>query len=337
MDISIIVPVFNSEEYLADCIESLLRQDVENYEIILVNDGSTDKSGEICNYYAKEYSNVILMEKENGGQSSARNLGLSIARGEYVMFVDSDDLLEPNVLQCFLSKAKEFNVDIVHAKCTVYNETAQIPSIGRVSRYVCLEESVSGMEYIRRCLNFGCYDIVPVDNFIRKSFIETIGLVFPEGVFMEDHLFTAQLFMNASSIIEIDVPFYRYRKHGGSTTTVIDDTKIHDTIHVIEMMYYYILGFFCSEYEKKDLYPLITHSMGVLIGFLEKCSLSKMRKARRQIKPEIVAIAKKYPIGIKSVNMQCRLFAISPMFERIFMKLFGFFVMLRNRVQRLDK
>lgn len=113
MFLSIIVPVYNVEEYVGECLDSLLDQDItkEDYEIICVNDGSTDKSGEIVSDYVMKHSNVVLLEKENGGVGSARNLGLDNAGGDYVWFVDSDDLVQPNVLGSMKFQTEQNNCD----------------------------------------------------------------------------------------------------------------------------------------------------------------------------------------------------------------------------------
>lgn len=98
MKISIIVPVYNVENFISTCIESILNQDYFNIELILVNDGSTDASGEICDYYSKKDKRVKVYHKENGGQSSARNLGIKMSTGDYIAFLDSDDFWIENKL-----------------------------------------------------------------------------------------------------------------------------------------------------------------------------------------------------------------------------------------------
>ncbi|WP_294555811.1 glycosyltransferase [uncultured Bacteroides sp.] len=114
--ISIIVPCYNVEQYLHKCADSILAQTYENFELILVNDGSLDKSLQICEEYAAKDSRVIVVDKKNGGQASARNAGLDIATGDYIGFIDGDDWIEPNMYEILLSKAIEFDSDIV--QCT---------------------------------------------------------------------------------------------------------------------------------------------------------------------------------------------------------------------------
>ena len=111
--LSVIVPVYNVESYLSRCVDSILVQKVDGMEIILVNDGSRDSSGTICDEYARKDSRIRVLHKENGGLSSARNAGLDICRGEYIAFVDSDDWIEPDAYEKMLKTAKELDVKLV--------------------------------------------------------------------------------------------------------------------------------------------------------------------------------------------------------------------------------
>lgn len=110
--ISIIVPVYKAEPYLKKCIDSILNQTFKDFELILVDDGSPDRCGEICDEYALKDSRIKIIHKENGGQSSARNVGLDIAQGEYIGFVDSDDWIEPDMYKKLFKVLKNDNVDM---------------------------------------------------------------------------------------------------------------------------------------------------------------------------------------------------------------------------------
>ena len=122
--ISVIVPVYNAEKYLKECIRSILNQTIQNLELILVNDGSTDGSGYICDEYINKDNRIKVIHKENGGVSSARNMGISEATGEYFTFVDSDDYLEPNALEILYNDIIIYNADIscaLHAFCARFS------------------------------------------------------------------------------------------------------------------------------------------------------------------------------------------------------------------------
>ena len=120
--VSIIVPIYNAEKYIEKCIKSLINQTYKNIEIILVNDGSTDNSGNICEKYKKQDSRIVLINKKNAGVSSARNDALKIAKGEYISFVDADDKPEKNMIEEMLTSAVDNNSDIVISEYNYYYE-----------------------------------------------------------------------------------------------------------------------------------------------------------------------------------------------------------------------
>lgn len=111
--VSVIVPVYNAEKYLCECVDSLLRQTLDSVEIILIEDGSPDGSGAICDRYAQQYNNIVVYHVENGGPSKARNIGLGYAHGKYIGFVDSDDYVKSDMFEILYSKAEEKNIDIM--------------------------------------------------------------------------------------------------------------------------------------------------------------------------------------------------------------------------------
>ena len=110
--VSIIVPVFNVEKYLRQCLDSILGQTFNQFEVIIVNDGSTDNSGVICQEYEARDNRIVYLEKENGGVSEARNLGLDFATSEYIIFIDSDDWIEPTYVEVLYEKIEEYQADI---------------------------------------------------------------------------------------------------------------------------------------------------------------------------------------------------------------------------------
>ena len=128
MLLSIIVPVYNVEKYLRKCVDSLLTQDLppEEYEIILVDDGSTDQSGTICDEYAADHPIVKAMHQQNGGLSAARNSGVAVAQGRYVQFVDSDDYLEPNMLKTLVEKMETDQLDVLRFNYRNVNERYEV-------------------------------------------------------------------------------------------------------------------------------------------------------------------------------------------------------------------
>ena len=205
MKLSIIVPIYNVELYLERCIESLLNQNLTNndYEIILVNDGSTDNSGLIAERY-KKHPNIHVLSKLNGGLSSARNKGIEAASGKYIMFVDSDDYLFPNVLYELYSTCEEYNLDICHYKLAVMKQDGSI-----------IEDSFVGYSYKRI---YTGYEVIKdgqmigsvCSNIYKRSIFKEHNLSFHEGITHEDVEFTTRLFTYISRFMLIDKAPYLY-------------------------------------------------------------------------------------------------------------------------------
>ena len=161
LKLSIVVPIYKVEPYLPKCVESLLAQDLreEDYEIILVDDGSPDLCGEICDGYAARYANVKAVHRKNGGLSAARNTGIEVAQGEYVQFVDSDDYLEPNVLKTLVDKMDSDKLDILRFNYQNVNERYEVFDPYKVSKsFVDYRDEVcNGLTFLTERLGFGCY------------------------------------------------------------------------------------------------------------------------------------------------------------------------------------
>lgn len=151
--ISLIIPVFNVEEYLEECLESIINQSFSDYEVILVDDGSTDKSRSIIKTYEKKFNKVKILYQSNKGVSEARNLALKHAMGEYVLYIDSDDFLKTNMLEVMVDKANRTEADIIICNYIFYYEENN--ENNRIFNYNILEDNMySSEEIIDMMINF---------------------------------------------------------------------------------------------------------------------------------------------------------------------------------------
>ena len=218
--ISVIVPIYNVEPYLEEAIESVLHQTYTDLEIILVDDGSTDGSGEMCDRYQKKDSRIKVLHKENGGASSARNAGLDIASGEYIMFLDSDDYWnDENALQEVYDKAK-FGTDIVIFGCTDWDIHTNKKVVSRSSYNQEIMQSNDKNMILHYLLSEKKLPGGPTVFMTRRDLIERLKIRFKEGITAEDYDWVLSIFLNASNFAAIDDPFYTYRKRQeGSVTT----------------------------------------------------------------------------------------------------------------------
>ena len=208
--ISIIVPVYNVEEYLEECLESIRHQTYTDIEVILVNDGSTDGSREICEQYCEKDIRFRLINQENQGQSVARNRGFKESVGQYIMFVDSDDVINTNVLEGLLPYMKK-DVDIVECGMTrnkeefFLNKTSTIIFEGNAK------------EAILNCIEFKEVKFCPPTKLYRREIVEKIP--FLEGYIYEDVFTGINYLKHMRKIIVVDTIGYYYRVHANSTMT----------------------------------------------------------------------------------------------------------------------
>lgn len=200
--ISIIVPVYNVESYLCRCLDSILNQTYNNIEIILVDDGSTDRSGEICDAYKEKDSRISVIHKLNGGLSSARNCGLEIAKGEYIGFVDSDDYIASDMYALLHSYMRD-DVDIVSCRMARINKEGHIKIYG-VSKIIRLDN----VQALKEMLHVRHLSISSCDKLYKKEVLK--GIRFPVGRTAEDLPFVYNVVKNCRNVINIGACKYYY-------------------------------------------------------------------------------------------------------------------------------
>lgn len=206
--ISVIVPVYNVANYLGECLDSLIAQTYKALEIILVDDGSSDNSPQICDEYAKRESRIVVIHKENGGAGSAKNEALKIATGKYLTFVDSDDYLEPDAMAYMQNLMESHHAQVV--QCCLRNVYTD-----HVSDHIVLPEfkSFGVREYLRRFTEDWTCALHCGKLFYRELFD---GIFFEVGNIIDDEFFTYRGVMNASKIIFAPKIVYNYRQRKSS-------------------------------------------------------------------------------------------------------------------------
>ena len=227
---SIIVPIYNVERYLEQSIESVLAQDYQNYELILVDDGSPDNSIDICIKYAKQYSNIVFIHKINGGLSDARNAGIQIARGEYLMFLDSDDYWEGTNILSDLAQISKENQDLI-----IYDLTFRYKD-NKKEYYPISKDGLTG-DYIADFYTLTSRNIFrpsACNKIIKRKIIMDNQLFFPKGKNHEDLDWSFNLAPYISSYAMYDSYFYVYRaKRLGSITEFVKPKNTKDLIDIV--------------------------------------------------------------------------------------------------------
>lgn len=210
--ISVIVPVYNVEKYLPTCLDSLLGQTYQNLEIILVDDGSTDNSGKICDEYAEKDSRIQVVHQENGGLSIARNSGLEYAAGEYVSFVDSDDWMSQNAFRILYQGLKKY-----HAQCSVGRFTHVMDKEGKLSyekREKCQVRCDDSREAMKHALLRGSS---ACNRLFERALFQDVR--FPEHKTNEDEIAILRVYEKCSRVVFLDKYTYFYRRRPNSITT----------------------------------------------------------------------------------------------------------------------
>lgn len=225
--VSVVVPVYNVENYLEQCISSILAQTYENIEIILVDDGSPDRSPAICDSYANSSDRVTVIHKPNGGLSSARNCGIALAQGDYITFVDSDDILHPEFIMKTLDAAVTLNADIVTVQLLRFGastDPSKWPAGGKAS-------TISKTELLSKILSMvdPAIDNCAPGRLYRLSLFRKIQ--FPVGLLYEDLATTYKLIIAASSLAILPQSLYGYRFNAqGITNGALTSQKLSSYI-----------------------------------------------------------------------------------------------------------
>ncbi|MGN0724243.1 MAG: glycosyltransferase family 2 protein [Treponema sp.] len=221
--ISIIVPVYNVEKYIRRCLDSIAAQTFTDWECICVDDGTPDASGKICDEYAQKDSRFVVIHKENGGVSSARNVGLDAAKGEWICFVDSDDWVEKEMLEVLYKASIENNAEVV------------VSGLRITDKHGNYQEFLPSAGWLSMPRDFQSYFNAPWGKLYRKTIILENKIYFPEGITLaEDLYFVFNVFFTSQKIFGIDKSFYNYYKNSSSCTHTMTIRKIEDFNCVLE-------------------------------------------------------------------------------------------------------
>lgn len=233
MKLSIIVPVYNVESYLEETLQSILKQTFTDFELLLVDDGSTDNSGKICDKYAESDNRIKVVHKENGGVSSARNVGVQNAQGEYVGFVDSDDIISETMYDGLLKVAEKQGADIV--QCT------HVRNIGELNHDISpqnieIYDTVGALKQLYVKYYTNCFSLW--SKIYKKEVFS--GIKFPEGRVFEDDEVIPHLIYNAKKVVMIENAWYCYVERNNSIITGASITGVYALTETLQnrMMFF---------------------------------------------------------------------------------------------------
>ena len=273
MKISVIIPVYNCEKYLSDCLESVIGQSYKNLEIIIIDDGSTDKSGSICDFYAERDSRIQVIHQKNKGVSASRNAGILRMSGELVSFIDSDDTLDTDMYEFLYSLMNTYDADIAH--CGYRHVVGDEIRLVHDSQQIILQNREEAL----KCLIGARLFVGSLWNKLYKT--EVIqNLTFDENIKInEDILFNFQVFSRADKIVFADYTKYNYIAHRESSACFVtpDLKEASDSCKVNRLIY---------ENAGDTSYTTIAAEryMRSLSGYYRVCSTACQREERRKIR-----------------------------------------------------
>ncbi len=287
--ISVIVPIYNREAFLPKCIESIIHQSYQNIEIILVDDGSTDKSLELCNQFAAKDSRISVIHLENSGVSNARNQGLSSAHGEYIQFVDSDDFIDSQMLSEYVKRLNETpNLDLIICGFNNFSET------GKLEYCEVSEKEISSFDDFLE--NFGLlldFNLLrsPVNKLYKKEILDNNKIIFDTSTqIAEDALFNITYYKFIKSILILIEPFYNCINHSSTGRLTI---SYHPSFFASQKKYFSALTDFL---ESKNAFiqnnhhiivrqysAIITTGLEKIVKTCKKSPQKKIKEAREYI------------------------------------------------------
>ena len=309
MLISVIIPVYNVEDYLHYAIESLEKQTYKNFEIILVNDGSTDNSGKLCDEYSEKYSNVRVFHKENGGLSDARNFGVQKAKGEFITFLDPDDYIEVYSLELLAGIQEKYNCDIVSTRV----KATELYNV--YSNHSLTEEDFENVLLMDGdvFLEEAYYDKVATVSACGKLYRRSIlKIPFPKGRIYEDLYIISEHVEKANKIVHTPIQIYNYYKRQGSIVNSRFTSKQYDFFDAMNHNRTVIK----DKYNNKPSLENAVNAKEVIgsfkiIGSAYKTSITDVYKIRKIIKRNYTNILSNSKINC-FFKMKYILFILSP-------------------------
>ncbi len=316
MKLSIIVPVYNVADYLPKCLDSLLAQDLlqNDYEIIVVNDGSTDNSGDIAQQYADKYANITLINQSNQGLSGARNTGIKHANGEYIQFVDSDDYLEENVLGGLMKQVVKDNLDVLRFKyqnVRINNESKEYEIFKPYKSDSFLFDDYSssatdGTSFLNERFGTACYAVMFI---IRKTILD--NCIFKHGIYFEDTEWTPRMILNSKRIASTNTVVYNYLIREGSITKAVNKKKqrkvLEDKILLIQSMKQQ----YCQNTKSMWYLSMIARTVLSTLGYIASNFYGEHNTYLRKIK-ELKVYPLAYYQTTKSVKRKLQLINFCP-------------------------
>ena len=313
MKFSIIVPVYNVEKYIEKCLESILKQTYKNYEVIIVNDGSPDNSQKIIDKFIKKDKRFKSYKKENGGLSDARNYGLKFVSGDYILFIDSDDYINKDLLEELNKTINNYKVDLIRFSCTTVDEDGKIIGKENNSEYENIKPELVVRELITRnfvetaCLY--CY---------KKDFWDKYKFTFAVGKLHEDYGLIPLVIYFAKNITSINYLGYYYVQRENSITKTINYKKVKKGVYDMYDQYLDLVDILSKKQDN-----IIKKT---ILSYISECAIIKGRQLNEDDLKEYIKLLKKDKVvnNIDGYNIKKKIKKVLATISiKLYMKLLG--------------
>lgn len=307
--ISVIVPIYKVEKYLRECIDSILNQTYTNLEVLLIDDGSPDNCPKICNEYAKMDSRVKVIHKANGGLSDARNVGIDTATGNYIVFVDSDDVIDETMIEKLYLNLTKYNADI--SECE-YVFTKQIPT--KIKEKEIQKDEYNNIEALNSMYVCGGCKVVAWNKMYKRELFNDIK--YPVGKLHEDVFTTYKLLFKANKVVHTNEILYFYRNRNDSIVNQFNEKRLDvcEAFNEINLFY--------TKINQENL--VMKNLRNALNTLLRFYTYTNARCIRKKIRMNFRYFAKKYngvTKGISLLKIRYYIFLLFPSLDNLFIRI----------------
>lgn len=292
--VSVVVPVYNVKKYLNKCVNSIIAQTYDNYEVLLIDDGSTDGSSEMCDKFAAQYEKISVYHKENGGLSAARNYANKYLKGEYIVYIDSDDYVEPDYISIMVECREKYNADLVIASHIDEDEFGNVLSKKTFNNKITVYDARLALEEM-------CYEKTICTSawgkLIKREYV--FENEFPNGMLYEDLATIYKIIGSCNTVVYVDRPVYHYIQRNGSIRYSKYSPKVLHVMQASENLLNYVEKYYPDIRSAAIQRYFFSANEVYVRAFNEKTFLIITRKVRENLKKYWSDIQKNPKISIK--------------------------------------
>lgn len=300
--ISVIIPVYNAEKYIKKCVCSVLNQTYQHFEILLIDDGSTDASLQLCDEFASQYQNIRVFHKPNGGASSARNIGLQNAKGKYIFFLDSDDWLESNALETMITTAKAENADLVFCEAQATDDEGKTEYKDNYS-YKEFYPTCNAFEIMQQMMKKKEFHVVIWMLLLDRSLFIINNLFFKEGIMYEDMIISYQFYCLANRAAHVRKKLYNRRYHPNSVMT---SAKTERNYISAATVYREVTAFMSTLPDDKQSPMHVIRCAYNVLNIFRQMPSNVQKKYKDDYKDIVQDILDKDAYGDKALKLDCK-------------------------------